>query len=151
MRMYFSQDRPDCHFHSLQTTPAQPHSKLLRAACHQNPVHCILPRCLSQPMCIISMYRKHHQCSLSVHISEHFKNFLPKLLSLKFGVPVTHQSTLNTAEYRRFKCYSCLPQPPQIWTLKINDPADCGEKFRANRHLGMLLFVGIVAGNLLKG
>lgn len=39
----------------------------------------------------------------------------------------------------------------QIWTLKINNPADCGEKFRANRHLGMLLFVGIVAGNLLKG
>ncbi|KAG0695217.1 4-hydroxybenzoate polyprenyltransferase, mitochondrial [Chionoecetes opilio] len=38
----------------------------------------------------------------------------------------------------------------QIWTLDINNAADCGEKFRANRHLGLLLFVGIVTGNLLK-
>lgn len=38
----------------------------------------------------------------------------------------------------------------QIWTLDINNAADCGEKFRANRHLGLLLFLGIVAGNLLK-
>lgn len=38
----------------------------------------------------------------------------------------------------------------QIWTLDIHNAADCGEKFRANRHLGLLLFLGIVAGNLLK-
>ncbi|XP_045118574.1 4-hydroxybenzoate polyprenyltransferase, mitochondrial-like isoform X2 [Portunus trituberculatus] len=38
----------------------------------------------------------------------------------------------------------------QIWTLDINNAADCGQKFRANRHIGLLLFLGIVTGNLLK-
>ncbi|KAK4294138.1 hypothetical protein Pmani_033218 [Petrolisthes manimaculis] len=38
----------------------------------------------------------------------------------------------------------------QIWTLDINDPADCGRKFRSNRHVGILLFLGIVSGTVLK-
>jgi len=38
----------------------------------------------------------------------------------------------------------------QVWTLNINDPEDCGEKFRSNRKVGLVLFLGIVLGNLLK-
>ena len=38
----------------------------------------------------------------------------------------------------------------QVWTLDINDPDDCGEKFRSNRKVGLVLFLGIVCGNLLK-
>ncbi|KAG7153469.1 4-hydroxybenzoate polyprenyltransferase-like [Homarus americanus] len=38
----------------------------------------------------------------------------------------------------------------QIWTLDINNPVDCGQKFRANRHIGLLLFAGIVGGTMLK-
>ncbi|XP_037794591.1 4-hydroxybenzoate polyprenyltransferase, mitochondrial-like [Penaeus monodon] len=38
----------------------------------------------------------------------------------------------------------------QVRTLDINNPGDCGNKFRANRHLGLLLFAGIVGGTLLK-
>nr|XP_027207826.1 4-hydroxybenzoate polyprenyltransferase, mitochondrial-like [Penaeus vannamei] len=38
----------------------------------------------------------------------------------------------------------------QVRTLDINNPGDCGDKFRANRHLGLLLFAGIVGGTLLK-
>ncbi|XP_045608249.2 4-hydroxybenzoate polyprenyltransferase, mitochondrial [Procambarus clarkii] len=38
----------------------------------------------------------------------------------------------------------------QVWTLDVNNPGDCGQKFRANRHIGLLLFAGIVGGTLLK-
>ncbi|CAJ1069193.1 -hydroxybenzoate polyprenyltransferase%2C mitochondrial [Xyrichtys novacula] len=38
----------------------------------------------------------------------------------------------------------------QIYTLNINRPEDCWKKFVSNRNLGLLLFLGIVAGNLWK-
>lgn len=38
----------------------------------------------------------------------------------------------------------------QIYTLDTNKPEDCWEKFVSNRNLGLLLFLGIVAGNLWK-
>jgi 4-hydroxybenzoate polyprenyltransferase len=33
---------------------------------------------------------------------------------------------------------------------QIDNPEDCGQKFVSNRRVGLLLFLGIVAGNLLK-
>uniref|UniRef100_A0A8C2I5B5 4-hydroxybenzoate polyprenyltransferase, mitochondrial n=1 Tax=Cyprinus carpio TaxID=7962 RepID=A0A8C2I5B5_CYPCA len=39
---------------------------------------------------------------------------------------------------------------PQIYTVDINRPEDCWEKFASNRNLGLLLFLGIVTGNLWK-
>ncbi|KRX34654.1 4-hydroxybenzoate polyprenyltransferase, mitochondrial [Trichinella murrelli] len=38
----------------------------------------------------------------------------------------------------------------QIGTLDINNPADCWKKFSTNRYLGLILFMSIVASNLLK-
>lgn len=38
----------------------------------------------------------------------------------------------------------------QIRTLNINNASDCGDKFRANRHLGLLLFLGILGGTAMK-
>ncbi|XP_078107362.1 4-hydroxybenzoate polyprenyltransferase, mitochondrial [Sander vitreus] len=38
----------------------------------------------------------------------------------------------------------------QIYTLDINKPEDCWKKFVSNRNVGLLLFLGIVAGNLWK-
>lgn len=38
----------------------------------------------------------------------------------------------------------------QIYTLDTNKPEDCWKKFVSNRNLGLLLFLGIVAGNLWK-
>ncbi|XP_068167540.1 4-hydroxybenzoate polyprenyltransferase, mitochondrial [Antennarius striatus] len=38
----------------------------------------------------------------------------------------------------------------QIYTLDISKPEDCWKKFVSNRNLGLLLFFGIVAGNLWK-
>ncbi|XP_028270113.1 4-hydroxybenzoate polyprenyltransferase, mitochondrial [Parambassis ranga] len=39
----------------------------------------------------------------------------------------------------------------QIYTLDINKPENCWKEFVSNRNLGLLLFLGIVAGNLWKG
>ncbi|XP_077157131.1 4-hydroxybenzoate polyprenyltransferase, mitochondrial isoform X2 [Paroedura picta] len=38
----------------------------------------------------------------------------------------------------------------QIYTLDIHSPEDCWKKFSANRTVGLLLFLGIVLGNLQK-
>ncbi|XP_055356437.1 4-hydroxybenzoate polyprenyltransferase, mitochondrial-like isoform X2 [Paramacrobiotus metropolitanus] len=38
----------------------------------------------------------------------------------------------------------------QSFGLKMDDPADCWEKFKSNHYLGALIFLSIVAGNLLR-
>ncbi|XP_050441529.1 4-hydroxybenzoate polyprenyltransferase, mitochondrial [Adelges cooleyi] len=38
----------------------------------------------------------------------------------------------------------------QIKTLDINNPADCGEKFISNNHIGWIMFLGIMLSTLLK-
>ncbi|VDN06312.1 unnamed protein product [Thelazia callipaeda] len=38
----------------------------------------------------------------------------------------------------------------QIWTVNINDPNDCWKKFKTNQWLGVILFSGIVLGNVLR-
>lgn len=38
----------------------------------------------------------------------------------------------------------------QIWSLNIDNPSDCARKFISNHQVGLLLFVGIVLGTLVK-
>ncbi|XP_041462700.1 4-hydroxybenzoate polyprenyltransferase, mitochondrial-like [Lytechinus variegatus] len=38
----------------------------------------------------------------------------------------------------------------QIWTVDINKPEDCWNKFYSNKRLGLIIFAGIVAGTLAK-
>lgn len=38
----------------------------------------------------------------------------------------------------------------QIYTLDIHRPEDCWEKFTSNRTIGLIIFLGIVLGNLCK-
>ncbi len=38
----------------------------------------------------------------------------------------------------------------QIYSLNIDNPSDCARKFISNHQVGLLLFVGIVLGTLLK-
>lgn len=38
----------------------------------------------------------------------------------------------------------------QIYFLNINNPNDCARKFISNHQVGLLLFIGIVLGTLLK-
>ena len=39
----------------------------------------------------------------------------------------------------------------QVRTLDIYNAADCGDKFRSNRYVGLLLFLSIVAGRWAGG
>lgn len=43
-----------------------------------------------------------------------------------------------------------LCSSPQIRTLDIHSPADCWDKFSSNRTVGIILFLGIILGNLWK-
>lgn len=38
----------------------------------------------------------------------------------------------------------------QIYSLNINNPTDCAKKFISNHRVGMILFAGIMLGNLMK-
>ena len=38
----------------------------------------------------------------------------------------------------------------QIRTLQIDNPDDCAKKFRSNRSVGLLLFLGIIGGKLIS-
>lgn len=38
----------------------------------------------------------------------------------------------------------------QIYTVNLNNPDDCGAKFRSNRNLGVMFWLMIMAGTLLK-
>ncbi|XP_076646377.1 ubiquinone biosynthesis protein COQ2, mitochondrial [Halictus rubicundus] len=38
----------------------------------------------------------------------------------------------------------------QIYSLNINNPTDCAKKFISNHRVGMIIFAGIVLGNLMK-
>lgn len=38
----------------------------------------------------------------------------------------------------------------QIYSLNIHRPEDCWEKFASNRTIGLIIFLGIVLGNLWK-
>lgn len=38
----------------------------------------------------------------------------------------------------------------QIYTLNIDNPADCARKFISNNHVGLILFGGILLGVLLQ-
>ena len=38
----------------------------------------------------------------------------------------------------------------QIKTLNINDTEDCAKKFRSNRFVGLIIFLGLMMGTLAK-
>lgn len=38
----------------------------------------------------------------------------------------------------------------QIYSVNLNDPESCGQKFRSNRDLGLIFWIMILAANLLK-
>ena len=38
----------------------------------------------------------------------------------------------------------------QIYRVDLDNPDDCGAKFRSNRDLGIVFWLCIMAGNLLK-
>lgn len=51
---------------------------------------------------------------------------------------------------KKINIFFLFPLNLQIYSLDINKPEDCWKKFASNRNLGLLLFLGIVLGNLWK-
>ncbi|XP_064636311.1 4-hydroxybenzoate polyprenyltransferase, mitochondrial-like isoform X3 [Lineus longissimus] len=66
------------------------------------------------------------------------------------GLTLTGVMCNQTLAYYVGLCAITASLTNQISTLDINNPEDCGKKFRSNRNLGLVLFTAIVIGTLLK-
>ena len=55
-----------------------------------------------------------------------------------------------TCLFVMLKSHMACALSSQIYTLDIHRPEDCWEKFTSNRTIGLIIFVGIVLGNLWK-
>lgn len=66
------------------------------------------------------------------------------------GLVLTGVNAQQTLPYYAAVSMAALHLSRQIYTLDINKPEDCWKKFVSNRNLGLLLFLGIVIGNLWK-
>ncbi|KAG7481577.1 hypothetical protein MATL_G00068060 [Megalops atlanticus] len=66
------------------------------------------------------------------------------------GLVLTGINAQQTLPYYGAVSVVALHLVHQTYTLDINKPEDCWKKFVSNRNLGLLLFLGIVVGNLWK-
>ncbi|XP_022622686.1 4-hydroxybenzoate polyprenyltransferase, mitochondrial [Seriola dumerili] len=71
-------------------------------------------------------------------------------VAMMSGLVVAGVSAEQTLPYYGVLSTVAIHLMHQIYTLDINKPEDCWKKFASNRNLGLLLFLGIVAGNLWK-
>ncbi|XP_029365772.1 4-hydroxybenzoate polyprenyltransferase, mitochondrial [Echeneis naucrates] len=71
-------------------------------------------------------------------------------VAMMSGLAVSGLSAEQTLPYYAVLTTVAIHLMHQIHTLDINKPEDCWKKFVSNRNLGLLLFLGIVAGNLWK-
>ncbi|CAL8249101.1 unnamed protein product [Merluccius merluccius] len=70
--------------------------------------------------------------------------------SMMAGLTVAGVNAEQTLPYYLTLSAVAVHLTHQIYTLDINKPEDCWKKFVSNRNLGLLLFLGIIAGNLWK-
>lgn len=66
------------------------------------------------------------------------------------GLTLTGVNAGQTLPYYAVLSTVAIHLAHQIYTLDINKPEDCWKKFVSNRNLGLLLFFGIITGNLWK-
>ncbi|XP_030000465.1 4-hydroxybenzoate polyprenyltransferase, mitochondrial [Sphaeramia orbicularis] len=71
-------------------------------------------------------------------------------VAMMSGLILAGVNSGQTAPYYSVLSVVALHLAHQIYTLDINKPEDCWKKFVSNRNLGLLLFLGIVTGNLWK-
>ncbi|XP_054466877.1 4-hydroxybenzoate polyprenyltransferase, mitochondrial [Anoplopoma fimbria] len=72
------------------------------------------------------------------------------MVAMMSGLVVTGVNAEQTLPYYAVLSTVAVHLTYQIYTLDINKPEDCWKKFSSNRNLGLLLFLGIVIGNLWK-
>ncbi|XP_029294964.1 4-hydroxybenzoate polyprenyltransferase, mitochondrial [Cottoperca gobio] len=71
-------------------------------------------------------------------------------VAMMSGLVVAGVNAEQTLPYYAVLSTVALHLTHQIYTLDIHRPEDCWKKFVSNRNLGLLLFLGIVVGNLWK-
>ncbi|XP_031704718.1 4-hydroxybenzoate polyprenyltransferase, mitochondrial [Anarrhichthys ocellatus] len=72
------------------------------------------------------------------------------MVAMMSGLVVTGVNAEQTLPYYAVLSTVAVHLTYQIYSLDINRPEDCWKKFSSNRNLGLLLLLGIVAGNLWK-
>nr|XP_060635287.1 4-hydroxybenzoate polyprenyltransferase, mitochondrial [Anolis sagrei ordinatus] len=89
--------------------------------------------------------------STALRFRENTKQWLSGFSSLMLlGLTVTGMNCDQTFPYYASVTAVGLHLARQIYTLDIHSPEDCWKKFSSNRTVGLLLFIGIVFGNLQK-
>ncbi|XP_062873677.1 4-hydroxybenzoate polyprenyltransferase, mitochondrial [Trichomycterus rosablanca] len=89
--------------------------------------------------------------STALRFQEQTKPWLSAFtVSMLSGLVLAGANTDQTIPYYAAVSAVGLHLAQQIYFLDINKPEDCWKKFASNRNLGLLLFLGIVVGNLWK-
>ncbi|KAM9858755.1 4-hydroxybenzoate polyprenyltransferase, mitochondrial isoform 1-T2 [Aulostomus maculatus] len=89
--------------------------------------------------------------STALRLQEQTKPWLSGFtLAMMSGLVLAGVNAEQTLPYYAVLSTVAVHLTNQIYTLDINSPEDCWKKFVSNRNLGLLLLLGIVAGNLWK-
>ncbi|OCU00117.1 4-hydroxybenzoate polyprenyltransferase, mitochondrial [Xenopus laevis] len=89
--------------------------------------------------------------STALRFNEQTKQWLSGFtVAMITGLAVTGMSCDQTFPYYTAVALIGAHLAHQIYTLDINNAEDCWTKFSSNRNVGLLLFIGIVFGNLWK-
>ncbi|XP_059699878.1 4-hydroxybenzoate polyprenyltransferase, mitochondrial [Haemorhous mexicanus] len=89
--------------------------------------------------------------STALHFREDTKQWLRGFsLAMLLSLCVAGMNCNQTVPYYSAVAAVAAHLAHQIYTLDIDKPEDCWKKFASNRTVGILLFIGIVLGNLWK-
>ncbi|KAH0615808.1 hypothetical protein JD844_026343 [Phrynosoma platyrhinos] len=89
--------------------------------------------------------------STALRFRENTKRWLSGFSTMMIlGLTVTGMNCDQTFPYYAAVTAVGIHLARQIYTLDIHSPEDCWKKFSSNRTVGLLLFTGIVFGNLWK-
>ncbi|KAJ6657479.1 hypothetical protein lerEdw1_002414 [Lerista edwardsae] len=89
--------------------------------------------------------------STALRFQEDTKQWLSAFsIMMLLGLTVTGVNCAQTFPYYAAVSTVGLHLAHQIYTLDINSPDSCWQKFSSSRTVGLLLFAGIVFGNLWK-
>ncbi|XP_058492372.1 4-hydroxybenzoate polyprenyltransferase, mitochondrial [Solea solea] len=89
--------------------------------------------------------------STALRFQEQTKQWLSGfMVAMMSGLVVTGVNAEQTLPYYAALCTVALHLTHQIYSVNINNTEDCWKKFASNRNLGLLLFFGIIGGNLWK-
>ncbi|XP_030836947.1 4-hydroxybenzoate polyprenyltransferase, mitochondrial [Strongylocentrotus purpuratus] len=89
--------------------------------------------------------------STSIFMGDRTKQWLSGFGSLMIGgLVLSGYNAEQTIPYYLAISLAGAQLANQIWTVDINKPEDCWNKFHSNKRLGLIIFAGIVAGTLAK-